>query len=226
MHNGHSSNFQGCAFLGSPKRHRQPHARTLLGHPQTSKKLLKLFNKTNTNQQHAQGTCSNIPGACFFWDCQSAVGSHPDDHRRSQTHLLGDPEAGHDDVPRNQRMLMNKNKWALRKDAKFWKIHEIRRAPEACACETFLGHRSPISLLYPESFQLELNPLLPSISHLLQSSRNVSYRGSNLPRQAATGWHRLLNILLPELLKALENHRNLCKSIWIYDNPWKSIEII
>ena len=43
----------------------------------------------------------------------------------------------------------------------------IRRAPEACACETSLSPQSFQEVFYILS---PSNPLLPSISHVLQSS--------------------------------------------------------
>ena len=111
-----------------------------------------------------------------------------------------------------------------------------------------LERRACGTSLSPQSFQEVFyilspsSPLLPSISHVLQSSWNVSYRGSNPPPkaatgghrgpQAATGRHRLLNILLPEPLKSIEKqwksieiHENLWKSKKIYENLWKSMKI-
>ena len=119
----------------------------------------------------------------------------------------------------------------------------IRRAPEAWACGTSLSPQSfqsppPICQPPPQILSILLASRHPGTrpSDLgLQSSWNVSYRGSNPPPkaatgghrgpQAATGRHRLLNILVPEPLKTMKNHRKSWKSIKIYENPWKSLKI-
>ena len=95
IHKRHAPKFQGRVFSEVAE---VPQAATTQTHPAgrpsnrqkqfESVKIIK-NQQTNTeidkNRQNTQDTCSQIPGACFFWGRRSAAGSHHTDAQGWET---------------------------------------------------------------------------------------------------------------------------------------------